>query len=323
MNTTRKDFILNSMLAATALSSGLGAYSKSVKHEDLVSGNKITDKATGKICIFSKHLQWLEYEGMAATAFMLGFDGIDLTVRPNGHVSPERVADDLPKAVEAVRKKGLEVYMLTTEIIDADHPHTENILKTARQLGIGYYRTGRLSYKDNITIPQNLEAFKSTLEKLAVLNKRYSIHGDYQNHAGTGFGASGWDLWMVLKDMDPQWIGCQYDIRHATVEGANSWPLALKLLQSHIRTIDVKDFHWIRNKDKWEIENVPLGEGLVNFKKYFQLIRQYKINGPISLHFEYPLGGAGEGSKTLSIEKEKVIEAMRKDLTTLRTWLKD
>ena len=44
-----------------------------------------------KIHIFSKHLQFLIYKDMAEAAAEMGFDGIDLTVRPNGHVLPERV----------------------------------------------------------------------------------------------------------------------------------------------------------------------------------------------------------------------------------------
>lgn len=322
---SRKEFFIKSMLAAAAVYPGLPAWAATTKaltggKDD--HGGKADNAAQGKICVFSKHLHWANYQEMARVAAEIGFDGIDLTVRPEGHVLPEKVAEDLPKAVDAVRKAGLDVYMLTTAINDPKHPHTEAILKSAGKLGIGYYRTGWLPYQDDLSIDKNLEKFKSTFNQLANLNKRYNIHGAYQNHSGTNLGASLWDLWMLLKDSDPRWIGCQYDIRHATVEGANSWPIGLKLLQSHIRTIDIKDFHWVSKEDKWQIENVPLGEGMVNFKQYFELIRKYKIAGPISLHFEYPLGGAGAGSKTLTISKEELITAMRKDLTTLRTWLK-
>src|SRR5258705_11616553 len=39
-----------------------------------------------KIVVFSKHLQWLDGEGLARTAAELGFDGVDLTVRTGGHI---------------------------------------------------------------------------------------------------------------------------------------------------------------------------------------------------------------------------------------------
>ena len=59
------------------------------------------------IHLFSKHLQFLNYNDMSAAAAEMGFDGLDLTVRPKGHVLPEHVITDLPKAVEAMKKQGL------------------------------------------------------------------------------------------------------------------------------------------------------------------------------------------------------------------------
>ncbi len=68
-----------------------------------------------QLVLFSKHLPNLNYEDLAKTAKELGFDGVDLTVRPKGHVLPERVAEDLPRAVDTLRKHGLTVPMITTE----------------------------------------------------------------------------------------------------------------------------------------------------------------------------------------------------------------
>ena len=116
-------------------------------------------------------------------------------------------------------------------------------------------------------------------------------------------------------------MGVQYDVRHATVEGTNSWPLGFELLQSHIRSINIKDFYWAKKEGKWEEQNSPLGEGMVDFKKYFELLKNYKYNGPISVHYEYELGGAENGATKITIEKEKVLTAMKKDLDTLKTWL--
>ena len=44
---------------------------------------------------------------MAAVANDLGFDGVDLSVRPGGHVEPDNVETDLPKAIEALADNGL------------------------------------------------------------------------------------------------------------------------------------------------------------------------------------------------------------------------
>src|SRR5438552_15828647 len=59
------------------------------------------------LCLFSKHLPDLNYEELGKAVRDLGFPGVDLTVRAKGHVLPERAAEDLPRAVEILRKHGL------------------------------------------------------------------------------------------------------------------------------------------------------------------------------------------------------------------------
>src|SRR5688572_22182827 len=73
-------------------------------------------------CFFSKHLPDLNWTDLAAATIDMGFDGIDLTVRSKGHVAPERVAEDLPRALDAIRAKGTHVAMITTELTSASHP---------------------------------------------------------------------------------------------------------------------------------------------------------------------------------------------------------
>ena len=53
-----------------------------------------------------------------------------------GHVAPERVAQDLPPLVAILRKHGLEVPMITADIVDTSTPFTEDILKTMAALKI-------------------------------------------------------------------------------------------------------------------------------------------------------------------------------------------
>jgi L-ribulose-5-phosphate 3-epimerase len=241
---------------------------------------------------------------------------------------PERVEEDLPKAVEAVNKAGKKVYMLTTAISNADDPVTEKILKTAGSLGIRHYRTGPLYYNDNQSVEENIANATKQLSKLAILNEKYSVSGEYQNHSGNYgsgiyFGAPIWDLAEALKTINSPWLGSQYDIYHATIEGASTWPVAMKLISPWIRSVDIKDFAWMKKEGKWISETVPLGEGMVNFKKYLSLIKQLGINVPVSLHFEYPMGGAENGAEKLTMKREEVISLMAKDLTLLRGYLKE
>lgn len=331
MKNSRRDFIKKSLIATAGVTLGLNSWANSRdKETSSVLASTLPNsfaKEPFSISIFSKNLHWLGYDEMALFAAKLGFDCIDLTVRPNGHVLPERVAEDLPKAVDAAKKAGLKVIMLATAITDADDPFTENILKTASSLGIRHYRMGWLHYNDTISVEENINQIKNRLKKLALLNKKYSIYGEYQNHSGIDasgvyFGGAIWDLHEVLKEINSPWLGSQYDVYHATVEGANTWPVGLKLISPYIKTIDIKDFKWSNSSGKWTNESVPLGEGLVDFKKYFNMLKQLNITCPISIHYEYPLGGAEKGEKTVTIKSDEIFLAMSKDITALKSYLK-
>ena len=274
--------------------------------------------AARNIHFFSKHLQFLDYEDAADACAQAGMSGADLTVRPGGHILPDQVERDLPRAVKAFQDAGLTTEMMVTAITDPKDPLTETILQTASDLGIKYYRLGYYRYDPDLSMTDNLETIKRNMEGLARLNEKYRIHGAYQNHAGSNFGAPVWDLWEVIRDMDPDWTGCQYDIRHATVEGANAWPLGLRLLKDHIRCLVIKDFRWGEADGKLREINVPVGEGVVDFQAFFDLVNELGIVGPITVHMEYPM--FPENNMTMMQKKERAIALMRKDLESIKSY---
>lgn len=271
------------------------------------------------IYVFTKCLQFLSYDKMAEVLVEHGFDGADLTVRPGGQVLPENVETDLPKAVKALLNAGIDSKMITTSVNNPEDKFTRPILKTMAEQGIRFYRMGYLDYDNSKSIPENLEAHKITFENLEKLNREFGIHGGYQNHSGRRVGGPVWDLYELLKDRDPEFIGVQYDVRHATVEGGVSWPLGMKLLAPWIRTTDIKDFIWEKNENGgWRIKNVPLGEGMVDFKSYFELYKSLEIEGPVSVHYEYDLGGAEHGSRNPEMSLNEISRWLKKDLNFLK-----
>ena len=275
------------------------------------------------VSLFSKHLQFLDYDEMAAAASEIGFDGLDLTVRPKGHVLPERVAEDLPKAVAAMKKYGIAPGLMTTNVWALSDPEEKKVLQTASGLGFSHYRTDWLSYPEDRSIADSQALYAQQAEALALVNADLGLIGCYQNHAGNHVGAPIWDLPPILKAANNEFLGCQYDIRHAVVEGGSSWELGLRLIRPIITSIVIKDFKWGQIDGKWKPINTPLGEGMVDFNRYFSLLKKYDINVPVSLHLEYDLGGAEKGDSTITIAKKEVFEKMQKDLIFLReAWQK-
>lgn len=92
-------------------------------------------------------------------------------------------------------------------------------------------------------------------------------------------------------------------------------------MSEYINTLVAKDFKWAQIKGVWQPQNCPLGDGMVDFPRYFQMLTQAGIAAPFSLHLEYEIAGAEHGASRLTGDKQQVIEAMRKDLRFLRTSL--
>jgi len=302
MGKSRREFLK----AASATAVG------AVISNDLLAGNLA--KGNGRpLCAFTKCLQFVDFEKTGETLAFAGFDGADIPVRPGGSILPESVGTELPKAVKTLKKYGITVPMIVTAIVDADDPLTERVLGAASEAGIRYYRTGYLIYDPAKTIQENLDNHKRTIEKLERLNRKFNIHGAYQNHSGTRIGGPVWDLYWLVKDCDPEYFGIQYDFCHAMVEGGVSWPLGMKLLAPWIKTVDIKDFVWTKADGKWKIACVPLGDGMVDFDACLKQYILYHISGPFSLHFEYGPAEGGLSGIQSDIRRQEMANVMKKD----------
>lgn len=278
-----------------------------------------------KIAIFSKHLQFLHGDALAAAAIETGAEAIDLTVREGGHVEPARVKQDLPPLVALLRKAGLDTPMVTAGIIDANSPFAADILATLADLGIRYYRWGGFKWNPTTPIQKQIDDFRPRVAALAALNAKYQTAAMYHTHSGVGqVGASIWDLHEILHGQDPNLVSVNYDIGHATIEGGlGGWIESFRITGQHLKGIAVKDFIWEKNaKGVWHDAWQPIGTGMVKFPQFFEMVKAANFNGPLQIHFEYPLGGAETGkAKGLTMPQADILAAMKKDITALRNYL--
>ena len=261
------------------------------------------------VCVFSKHLQFLDYPALAKTCKDLGLDGIDLTVREGGHVVPAKVATDLPKVVELIRAQGLEVPMITTNLCSGENPDARPILQAASKLGIPYFRIGGQTYDKTGNPLDQLKKFTEELRSLSKLAEEFNMTAGYHNHSGfNDVGAAIWDLQRMIESVGSPRLGSNFDAGHAVVEGAfGVWQINARLMAPHIKMMAVKDFVWKKNRPEW----VPLGEGIVPAAEILKIARDAGFAGPISLHVEY---------KTAS--NDALLEEVRKTAATLRGELK-
>ncbi len=311
-----------------------------------------------QIGMVSRHLQWAPLDQAIAVTKEAGFDTIEWNVRKGGHVPPERVEQDLPRVVEATRKAGMNVTMITTSIQDAQSPNAEAIIRTAAGLGIRYYRGGeyfRYDYAQDIA-PQ-FDALRRRLAGLADLNAKHGIAMAYHTHSAPGvIGGNVWDFWTVIRDLDPKYIGFNYDTGHVTIRGGNGWRDAASAVRPFIRALAVKDFIWTRRSGRggpgapggrggpggpggpgggagrgpsgpaypWQTDWTPLGEGQVDFPNMLRFLKASGFNGPINIQYEHSnLLGTDLGTWTLDITRERFLDIVKKDLVYFKAQMKD
>jgi sugar phosphate isomerase/epimerase len=296
MTLSRRDVILAAAPMATATLSTRPAAARPAR--------------PGPICLFSKHLPTLAGKDLARAIKGVGFAGVDLTVRPDGHVKPDTVARDLPPAIEAIRGEGLAVPLVTTVLTSAQDPTAGPILATAGKLGVPLFKPGywKYQYKD---VRREIRAAAAELKALAALSRRHKVELGFHNH-GDCLGGPLWDAFDLVDPLDPRWAGYYLDTRHVVAEGGQSaWKAATHLVAPRVKAVSVKDFHWKKGASGWEINKVPLGEGMVDVAGIFRILAQHGFAGPVSLHLEYKIDGGPEA----------VLKAAARDLAYLQKQL--
>lgn len=273
-----------------------------------------------QIVMFSKHLGPLSIAKAGESVRELGFAGLDLTVRPGGHVLPESVRTALPQAVRDLRTLGLGVPMITTGIVAADEPHAEAILATAAAEGIRELKLGYWPYRPFGRLMEQLDAARKRMDGLEALARKHNARVSIHTHSGDYLSAEPGNVYLLLKDRDPHHAGAYIDPGHITLEGgASGWMLGIDLLQQYLSMVAVKTFGFFPEKKPetgetiWHHKLVPLRDGIVRWPAVFRCLKQLGWDGVVTLHSEY------QGSHSWrDLTVPELVAQTREDLAYLR-----
>jgi sugar phosphate isomerase/epimerase len=266
-----------------------------------------------ELCFFTKHLQGLSFDQIADIAAEMGVDGIEAPIRPKGHIEPERVEDELPKFVGELKKRNLNLTIMTSGINEvSSEQRTEAVLRTAASLGVKRFRMLYYKYDLDQPIWDQLQAVRPKIKDLVQLCDEIGIQPLFQNHSGKNyFGAPVWDIYSIMRDYKPEQFAFAFDILHATAEGGMSWPLEAALVKAHRGAVYFKDFAW---KDK-KTATCPLGQGMVD-EAFAKMLVKENYSGPVSLHVEYLQGDPKDPAILKGFKA-----AQDRDFKLLKQWL--
>lgn len=305
-----------------------------------------------KFLLFTKRLEHLSLEELATTVAGLGLDGVDLTVRgaghnlpeaaagTAGHVTPDRVQTDLPRAVEICRAHGLAVGWITTDITSAASPYAREVIATLSACGIRQFKLGYHHYDGFGHLRRQLDDMRRDLEGLEKLCQEYGIQAGVHVHAGYCLSAEAMQVERMVADFDPAAIGIYADLGHMGLEGAyGGWVQSLDLISERLIMLSLKNvglFPYTSEEDSgrrshvrpdqlevassasdavisWESKFVPLKEGITPYREAFQYLKQIGYSNYACFHTEYQ--GAWSWRELTYAE---LIEQLKEDLAYVR-----
>ncbi|MGD9724274.1 MAG: sugar phosphate isomerase/epimerase family protein [Pirellulales bacterium] len=252
----------------------------------------------------------------------IGLDGLDLTVRPGGHIAPEDAPQKLPEAVRAARDHDVRIAMLTTAIVETDK-QAESLLATAGELGIDRVKLGYYRYEGFGTLAQQIDAVKKKIAGVARLAAKHKVLPCVHIHSGTVIPSGGAVAYLLLKDFSPTEVGAYVDPMHMALEGgSDGWRQGLDLLAPWIAISSLKNAQWTstgrdaQGQERFVSRKCPLADGIAPIPDYLAALDKLGYRGLYTLHSEYLDGGSW---RQLSVDE--CLEQTRLDLEYARRFV--
>lgn len=212
----------------------------------------------------------------------LGFDGIELPVRPGFPVEPANVTRDLPKAARQLAEYGLKIFSVAG-------PTDAPTIETCAELGIPMIRImapiGEGGYLASVS------RLKRELDAMLPLLERAGVAIGIQNHNGR-FVSNASGLRYLVEQYDSRQVGIVWDAAHNALNGEEP-ELALDIVWSHLRMVNLKNAFWQRTNGPeaelaaWKVYWTTGRQGLASWPRVVAELKRRGYRGVVCLTAEY------------------------------------
>jgi sugar phosphate isomerase/epimerase len=235
------------------------------------------------LALFTKPWPDLALAELAAHVRGLGFDAIELPVRPGFQVESQRAGRDLPRAARALAAEGVRiasVAALADEAMIAACAEAEvAILRVMEPV-----QTGE-------AYPQAERRIRATYDRLLPILERHGVCLGVQNHCGR-YVPNALGLRAILQDYDPRYIAAVWDAAHEALVGMPS-DMALDVIWPHLCMVNLKNGFWERTSGPeaphaaWRHYWTSGRHGLADWRGVVAQLRQRRYRGVVCLTAEY------------------------------------
>jgi sugar phosphate isomerase/epimerase len=212
----------------------------------------------------------------------LGFEAVELPVRPGFQVEPPNVAKGLPEAARVLADFGLKIASIAG-------PTDEATMAACAEAGVPTIRVmARIG-------PEGYLASEASVQKeydaLVPLLERYGVRIGIQNHCD-GFVANAIGLRRLIEWYNHRHFGAVWDAAHNALNGEDP-ELAIDIVWSHLCMVNLKNAFWLRKNGpeaehaQWSHYWTTGRHGLASWPRVAAELKKRDYRGVLCLTAEY------------------------------------
>lgn len=232
--------------------------------------------------VFTKPWPKKSIDELGRFVHWLGFDGIELPVRPGFPVDPDNMAVELPKAVKTLAQHNVKIFSIagaaTEPMIAACGSAGIPTIRIMAPIGAGGYLATE-------------ERLRTQFDGLLSALERHHVRIGVQNHVGRYVcHASG--LRALLAGYDPKLVGAVWDAAHNALQGEEP-ELAIEIVWRNLCMVNLKNAIWQKKKNangpaaEWAAHWTLGSDGLASWKRVADELRRRQYTGVVCLTAEY------------------------------------
>ncbi len=258
--------------------------------------------------VFTKPWRGRSIDGLALTTADLGFDGVELPVRPGYQIEPQNAERDLPAATETFRSRGVDVVSIAAEPDEA-------VVRACEAAGVGMIRTMvPIDMRDGYRT--GVERARDRLARLTPILKNSGVRVGIQNHCDY-FVGSAVGLVDLVAPLDAEAVCVVLDFAHCSLDG-EPVDMAIDIAGDRIGLVNFKSAYRRRvtgvntTEATWRIDWTTARDSLYSWRFAVAKLGEYGYRDAVCLPAEYSTGD-GEGF----LEGDAVLPYLSYDLAYL------
>ena len=235
-----------------------------------------------RFSVFTKPWKTMPLPDLARQISQLGFDGIELPVRPGFQVEPEHVGRDLPVAVRLLADYGLKIESVAGPTDEPTMAACAEVRVPIIRICVGIGPEGYMASEARL---------QREYEALLPLLAKYGVTLGIQNHYGHSI-CNAMGLRHLIERYDPKQVGAVWDAAHNALDGEEP-EMALDIVWSHLCMVNLKNAFWRRVNGpeaevaEWETYWTSGRQGLASWPRVAAELQRRSFNGVVCLTAEY------------------------------------